>query len=548
MISEDYLRLLVEVKGTQALADLKTELTSTAQDIENLKNQFAAGAITEQEFFDDTKPLIGQSRELKESIKFLEAGSIDTSKAMQNMGHVATELATGRIYGLMGSLQRLTEALGGPAGLGLAIGAASMAAFELFRNYDEIVDRFGMGATKTEAERMEELGKKTGKTADEAERYARWKAVTDKTIHLSEAKTESEKKSEDIATKTITETGLSTIVHGLIGTEEGQRLLATDTRVQEAQRRLKEAKEGGKTIMDQYGTSTRVAMPEEEKRAAVLAAEQALRDANEAAARNVTSAATITHLFTPQNLLDVINAHPEKFGSHVNYLTAGLMEAQRQSEITPEARQQEKVGKGLHKTLSGFLKSARERVQKTQEKINKDLKDAAERQYDVDAENERLKLEGFDPITGTTYKQRREARERKARAGGRAADANMNEFVREANAAEQAAERAEAHPVTGAQMAVQHLTGLVQAMSGGKLTEGQATGIARDLAGLQRRGLDAVSTQQAALMMIQASMAHDAQQYAMIQQQAESVIRTIRQINHERERVNRPGPMWAGGF
>jgi hypothetical protein len=56
---------------------------------------------------------------------------INSAAAMQNVGRIAVELASGRVYGLMGSVQRLTASLGGPQGLALGIGAAAFALYEL---------------------------------------------------------------------------------------------------------------------------------------------------------------------------------------------------------------------------------------------------------------------------------------------------------------------------------------------------------------------------------------------------------------------------------
>ena len=112
-----------EVRLADVMLQEDRELAALIQ--KNNEAAYAKRAMTTilEESAVSTKAVTVGMAGLTVETKLAEAATINTGAAMQAMGHIATEVATGRVYGLMGSIQRLTAAISPEmAGAGLVAG------------------------------------------------------------------------------------------------------------------------------------------------------------------------------------------------------------------------------------------------------------------------------------------------------------------------------------------------------------------------------------------------------------------------------------------
>jgi hypothetical protein len=99
-----------------------------------------------------------------------------------------------------------------------AIGMAMIAVQLLITNWDSFSKLIGMGATKTEAERMDELAKSTSRTADETARLVKYKEQQATIESQRTSKTSTQKNQAKGVNEAVAETGVDSIVKGLVET------------------------------------------------------------------------------------------------------------------------------------------------------------------------------------------------------------------------------------------------------------------------------------------------------------------------------------------
>jgi hypothetical protein len=96
-----------------------------------------------------------------------------------------------------------------------ALGIAALGVSVLYAHSGELANLFGKGATRTEAEQMEELGKKTSKTADETQRLAKYEELRKNIKAQQEGKPEAQTKAAEAVNKAIVEGPLDEINKGV---------------------------------------------------------------------------------------------------------------------------------------------------------------------------------------------------------------------------------------------------------------------------------------------------------------------------------------------
>jgi hypothetical protein len=178
-MTEEFLRLLVEVKGQAALADLKKQLSDVEAEEQNLKAAYQGNTITAEELDKETRRLAASHKELSRSIEAVEKGFPKASSGMAGFGQsamqtgrVAQDFAQGGIGGILNNIEGLTMALGGGAGLAGALTLVGVAFLALKPKIGEIADSLGLFqteivTTKQQIEalkkQVEDLEKKPGK-------------------------------------------------------------------------------------------------------------------------------------------------------------------------------------------------------------------------------------------------------------------------------------------------------------------------------------------------------------------------------------------------
>ncbi len=142
-----------------------------------------------------------------------------TRMAMHSSLMVGSDLATGSVQGLTSHLERLGYGMSAVAGLSPIMGAAIGAGFflaaagvkQLVEHWDDLRVTFGFDSTKTEADHMEELGKKTHKTADETKRLNDYKREQAEIEAMMGLKTSGEQASGKAGQEALAETGVNEV-------------------------------------------------------------------------------------------------------------------------------------------------------------------------------------------------------------------------------------------------------------------------------------------------------------------------------------------------
>ena len=125
------------------------------------------------------------------------------------------------IRGVANNIPGLLNAVGVVGKLAGAFSIASAAAVLLYNHWDSIVGLFGMGATQTEAERMEELGKKTEKTAEETRKLTKYEENLSNQ-RAQRGKSKEESALTDEVNSAVTELGDENAVRGMVQLRRGR--------------------------------------------------------------------------------------------------------------------------------------------------------------------------------------------------------------------------------------------------------------------------------------------------------------------------------------
>ena len=245
--TEEIFRLVQQVEGTDKVARLKHEVEQAEAALRDLMaTQRAMGSSGSQmasmveNQAQALHRLQAELTQAKKAADRLSGGTRDGGRAIMEFSR-ATEDAQYGLAGVLNNLPGLVAALGGGAGLAGVISLVSVGAYQLYKHWDELADLWGGGHTKTQAQEMEELAKKTEKTAAETEKLAKWEE-TRKRMAAQGAKPEAQSKQETAIDKAISEAGVGNVARGLdthFGTEIQRRSEVDDPA---AYRELEDAK------------------------------------------------------------------------------------------------------------------------------------------------------------------------------------------------------------------------------------------------------------------------------------------------------------------
>ncbi len=204
MITEDTMRLILDLPGKEAVPLLTSEVKTLEAELETLTTKWKNNEIALGTFANEAGQLqnqLGQTKNLLNSLTGAPGsggnpgqGILGASYAFQDFTSV---LAGGQGFGrALGAVQNnipmLISSLGGTAGVAGAVSVVAVAIGILIDNWGKLQKAWSTeSTTKSEADAMKELEENTKRTADETQRLAKYKkehAETEKIIHSQATK------------------------------------------------------------------------------------------------------------------------------------------------------------------------------------------------------------------------------------------------------------------------------------------------------------------------------------------------------------------------
>jgi hypothetical protein len=178
-------KLKMEVEGEPKVKNLTAALAAEKQGLVDLQAHIASFGTTtaksDAEVAKFTKNINALTQALARSQATLATQAAAAGDGAKKFGQFATQagyFVDDVQYGFKGianNIPGLLQTLGMGGGLAGILSIVAIVANQLYERWDTLANLFGMGATKTEAAAMEELGKKTEKTVAEAEKLAKFK-------------------------------------------------------------------------------------------------------------------------------------------------------------------------------------------------------------------------------------------------------------------------------------------------------------------------------------------------------------------------------------
>ena len=187
-------------KFDRASANVESGLFAIRKQINDLRTDFDAGHVSTQDYAERLAYLTETQNRLIAAINSATATTSNVVSANQKATKSYDQMAGGMaragmqagfmlddvqygVSGIINNISPLTQSLATAAGasqvmaMGIASGVqiAAVAVYQLYVHWNQFEDALGMGKVRTEAEEMEELGKKTKRTADETERLNKFK-------------------------------------------------------------------------------------------------------------------------------------------------------------------------------------------------------------------------------------------------------------------------------------------------------------------------------------------------------------------------------------
>jgi hypothetical protein len=163
-----------EVKNlTKALELAEAELKKSVAALGTVDAAALRADASVQVFSGQISDLKQQLERAENNLKSVGSSTKNLNQFMSSAGYAVDDLQYG-FKGISNNIQPILQTIPALAGLAGPISAAAILVYQLYEHWDQLMKAFGMGATKTQAEEMEDLGKKTHKTADETEKLAKW--------------------------------------------------------------------------------------------------------------------------------------------------------------------------------------------------------------------------------------------------------------------------------------------------------------------------------------------------------------------------------------
>jgi hypothetical protein len=352
------------------LTDMKQRAAQAARDLADANRQLnAMGALTEAQVREDVAlrgrqagailEVEAEERRLTQTLYALAAASDMTEKmtareietwrrsrgemqqagqgysnvsfAMMNFSYTLQDLTSANgdwERGLMATINNvplLATSFSQAAGItqqaammwGAGLGVVAVAAMELYRNWDGLMRALDLGATQTEAQRMEELGKKTNRTAFETAELNKHKRELADIERIMQLQSREEKDRARMVEEAVGEMGAGKAREGVMEAMRQRGMLAGPTRAEREAIAYRESE-----IARLGGPEAQLAQIDVRKLEALRTA-QALRIAEkneQLVAAQITGAAK-----DPTGLLNLAQGRPDLFPPE---FVGAMMEAQ----------------------------------------------------------------------------------------------------------------------------------------------------------------------------------------------------------------------------
>lgn len=265
--SDDVLRVILEVQGQQELARLNAQLDQEAEALKKLDAQLAATANPSARLVADQAAAEAQARKtaaellkVKDALRQTGAGSAAAARGVLEFSRAAEDFSTGGFLGVLNNIPGMAQSAGQAlqmtgaqvAAVTAGVSLAATAAYSLWKNWDKLADAVGLGATRTEAERMEDLGNKTHRTAEETaalNKYKREQAEIDAVIN---SQSKADKTREQLVKEAVGEAGGKSVLDALFkarnpdGTGEHRLSGEDQVALQDLRDRAAAARAGGR--------------------------------------------------------------------------------------------------------------------------------------------------------------------------------------------------------------------------------------------------------------------------------------------------------------
>lgn len=521
-------------------AEGKVDLQDYAKDSRSLTSDLAACEKAQRALDDATKTTTITTAELRQEARnyLLEqeaatAGTIRADVAFQSFARAGIDVATGRVYGLAGQIANLTEALGGPGGLGLAIGIAALAFYELAPKIGEAYNELtgynkavkdAKSYSEQLADRIKELNEKPLKVRAEIEELERAKEQVTEIKAALEA-VEKLRKAEPPPVKAAgqriaeilgTQWG-GTLTEHLIESEEGRSPL--QGQMAHAGLELQKTRD---YIRKTLGFNRAEEAPVEVQRV-LEARERELKNLQDRARNEAET--NIGALYNRAVSGDPV-AREQLAAQLAGIGETGL--AGRVRGATPEAIQRDR----LEKVSTGFLQHFHEKTHRAQEDIDKERAKAAKASLDAQAD------EVEDQVKAAAAFSKKAAREQAAN------EADIEHEATRLNREAKAAATKAAQRQTPDQIAAQTLASQIAQANG--VPAGQAAGIAQRSMELQRAGVDAATATREAMLESQVAMSGAVELFETLKRNADMQAAAMRRMLNAMGRANQPAALNFG--
>jgi hypothetical protein len=278
---------------------------------------------------------------------------------------------------------------------------AGVAAYQLYKNWDNLMDAMGTGRVRSEAEEMKELAKATERTADEEERLLQFKEREQAVKRQESMRPEAEEKSSKAFREAIAEGDYKTIKRGVIQTKRDVLINRPEVQpivneIAEAQEKLRYYRAHAET--DETGHA---AMKVDELEKQIASAQNRLQDALDRAAKDYLGEAENNTEGRRQEFMNAMRANLGAFGPHA----ASILDKLEQStpEKIKEKAQQEKRAKA-ERWLD-------RRTKEDEEKMDQAQRDAEEAARE-NVKRAKAALPGAEILTQEAIRQRASRGER----------------------------------------------------------------------------------------------------------------------------------------
>jgi hypothetical protein len=340
---------------------------------------------------------------LNSQLKSAGGSSKSAGQALSQIGYAADDLQYG-FKGIANNIQPILSQIPAMAGLAGPISIAAIAANQLYEHWDQIAGLFGQGHAKSQAEEMEELGKKTEKTADETARLLKYE---EQRAHVKAqgAKPEAQTEFGKNVDKAIADGPLADIDKGL-DKHFGNRIQAMadmDPRNKEIDERIAHTKAG--RGRDQFGD--RLTEKETQERLDDL---QRQKSAIYGEARERFRGDLPNKPDTVKEVQKAAEAHPDDFGP------GGAKFAESLKNADPKKAEQARANKAQ---VDADKKAEQDALDEDFDKADREYKEKKSKQDKRDAQSERMR-EAEDDAADQVQALNKEDADKREKAGKKA--------------------------------------------------------------------------------------------------------------------------------